>query len=328
MLGVFPALVASLMLQAAPQEQDPTAVDQIEVVDGVVKIDDVVVTGQRLDDFIRDFVGEVANPAGARRGLARWHDKVCVGALNMSSNHARFLVDRISQVAMRVGLAPGEPGCDPQIIVFAVRDGDSLARELVASRGRIFQVGHVAELNSGRQGLEQFLNPGRPVRWWLTSVPKDARTGQVTVRVGGEGETKLAEGLDTTASGLPPIPVVNGIDASLLRRATRDDLTRAIVIIDVTRLENASFEQVADYVAMISLAQIDPDANTLTYPTILNLFADDDFGASGLTEWDMTYLNALYNVTLNQVAPGAQVRSIAADMERVRQRGDISQPSD
>jgi hypothetical protein len=57
---------------------------------------------------------------------------------------------------------------------------------------------------------------------------------------------------------------------------------------------------------MVSLAQVDPNGSAAGYDSILNLF-DSGAGQSvaSLTDWDMTYLHALYDLNQHRV-PGAQ----------------------
>ena len=45
---------------------------------------------------------------------------------------------------------------------------------------------------------------------------------------------------------------------------------------------------------MVTLAQIDPEADTSRYASILNVFDDPDASA-GLTDWDQAYLMGLYD---------------------------------
>jgi hypothetical protein len=96
------------------------------------------------------------------------------------------------------------------------------------------------------------------------------------------------------------------------------------VVIDVSRLDQGSFEQLADYVAMVSLVQIDPEADPSGFPTILNLFRQADPNLAGLTEWDLTYMTSLYGARLNQIARGAQVSAIASRMARQRRAANAA----
>lgn len=69
--GILPIIAAGLALQAAPAalSPGPDSPPQAQVANGVVELDEVAVTGQRLDEVIRTFVDEVAK-ARAQLGQA------------------------------------------------------------------------------------------------------------------------------------------------------------------------------------------------------------------------------------------------------------------
>ncbi len=78
--------------------------------------------------------------------------------------------------------------------------------------------------------------------------------------------------------------------------------------------------QVADYVALAALADVDLDARTGDAPSILRLFDAPAPGAAapeGLTDWDRAFLKALYHTPQNsrlqrgEIA-GHMLRDIAA----------------
>lgn len=266
------------------------------------RVGDIVVNGRPLDDLTRDFVSEISRPA-SRRGLARWHQRVCVGVVNLPASHAQYMVDRISQVAAEVGLEPGEPGCSPRVIIIATDDGAALATSLVGGVGVDFNLGS-HQTDAGSRALRDFQTSDRAVRWWHTSLPTDSETGQTAIRLPGQA------GMD----GNPSAPVVNVFAASRINSQIRDDLVRVVIVIDVDKLEGTSFEQLADYVALISLAQIDADAQTQGYDTIMNLF--NGGAPSGLTDWDIGYLQALYSSHPQRINPNALTRSVAGDIAR------------
>jgi hypothetical protein len=113
-------------------------------------------------------------------------------------------------------------------------------------------------------------------------------------------------GSQVIRSGQPP---------SRLRRATRQDFLRVLVIVDARQSEGVQLQALADYLAMVSLAQLDPEGETVGTPTILNLFADHDSGRpmpAAMTQWDEAYLEGLY--TARRTAP-----------RDIWQRRDISQ---
>jgi len=100
------ALSASMPLDQAPAQANSTAEDQ------AVRLEDIQVSGRRLDALIENFVSEVAAP-NRGRGIARWDRSVCVGAVNLRREAAQYLVDRVSTVAEDLGLNTGDPGCTP-----------------------------------------------------------------------------------------------------------------------------------------------------------------------------------------------------------------------
>jgi hypothetical protein len=65
---------------------------------------------------------------------------------------------------------------------------------------------------------------------------------------------------------------------------------------------------------MITLAQVDPNAETSAHPTILNLFASGTQPRE-LTEWDVSYLRGLY-VADRDATGSAQQGDIARTMNR------------
>src|SRR5690606_37081377 len=87
-------------------------------------------------------------------------------------------------------------------------------------------------------------------------------------------------------------PTVRGV-ASRLKSPISDALWGSLIIVDARKLGNVQWPQLADYLTMVSLAQIDPDARPSAYDSILNLFSADN-PPPGMTDMDRIYLRALY----------------------------------
>lgn len=278
---------------AVPQE--PPAPQEAPVL-----LSDVMVDGVSEADRARDFVDEVmAVPRG--RGPARWDRRVCVGVANLQAPIARYLIDRISSVAMEVGLRAGEPGCRAEVLVVGASDGGEMARAMVRARPRAFRVGG-SGMDRGRAALEDFQATGAPVRWWHVSLPV-TEAGAPAVALPGRG------------------PAVSRNEASRIRTLIRNELRSVIIIVDVERSGGVSLEQLGDYLAMVALAQVDSEAEMARHQTVLNVFGDPD-GTPGLTNWDRGYLNALYNAELDQPNPRAQAREIASGLATARRGTD------
>lgn len=290
--------------QIAPTAPPPAAAQDRSA--GTVRLDDVVVDHRRLEETVRDFVGEVGAPP-KRRGLARWADKVCVGAVNVRRDVAQAVVDRVSEVALDLGLEIGEPGCAANVVIVFAADSTALADAMVEENRRAFRLG-IGGLDRGNPALRDFRTVDRPVRWWHVSVPVDSETGRIAVRLPG----------DVGAGGSPSAPVIHVFAASRLNSQIRDDLNKVMIVVDVDRLEGVNLAQLADYLAFISLAQVDPDGETASWDTVLNLF-ETPTAVQGLTDWDRAYLTSLYRVQGGpafRINPGAQATVMANDMAR------------
>ncbi len=257
----------------APQAEAPEAVDE------------VVVRGRRMSEVefdalrivVRDFIGEVAAPAPGR-GYARWHRRVCVGVHNLAEDAAQYVVDRISALALEVGLEPGEPGCQPDVIIIFATDAKATASYMVEEHRLMFRPqGGEGGVQLGIAALKDFSECAKPVCWWHVSLPVEARSGAPAIHV---------RELDTA-----PTVTVDG--PSRVHSGVRDDLQRAIVVVDATKLTGTTWQELGDYLAVVSLAQIDPKTNPTAFDSILNLFSNPA-AYSGLTDWDRSYMQALY----------------------------------
>lgn len=287
MFGEAIALIlAAVVVEGQSQSPEPPA----------TVLEEIVVEGRLLRDAVEQFVDEiVAPPVG--RGPARWNRPVCVGVVNLRNEMAQALADQVSLVAVQAGLDIGEPGCDPNVLIIATDDGPGLARALVAGRPRVFRPQYAGAARSV-EALERFQETAAPVRWWHVSVPMLRDTNMPGVRMPG---------------GNPPI--IPG--AGMLRTTLRNDLLKAFIIVDLDDAEGIDIGRLGDYVGMVALAQIDPQAETAGYDTILNLF-DDARSPASLTAWDMSYLGALYGSELNQRAANQQGGEVSGRMFRDR----------
>lgn len=312
------AALMSAPHSAAPAQTPPVSQDP-------VRLEDVVVDAQRLDDTTEDYVDRVAAPA-PRRGLARWKDGMCVGVVNLESETAQYLADRVSDVARSLGLRAHEPGCHPSVLIVATSDGPNFTAAFVAMRPRLFRVGG-AGMDRGSAELRNFISEERPVRWWHVSLPVDSETGDSIVRFPGQVSGSGAHAGESSAQDYAPQTRISA--PSRLNDQTRDVLKRVFIIVDVDQLNGASLQQLGDYVAMIAMAQVDPDADTDRFDTILNLFDDPATAPTGLTGWDRAYLEGLYDAgsETHRINQRAQVQAVAAAIANAY-RGSAVEPED
>ena len=303
---------AALLTTATVQLPDPTGAPRPDPTRPVVtdqtpvQLEDVEVTGAPLNSLIRSFVNEVAAP-NRRRGLARWEDEICIGVANLRAEPAQYIVDRISTVAEDVGLTPGGPGCTPDVIIVATDQPDALAARLIDERRRAFRVGG-AGMDRGGAALRTFEASDRPVRWWQVSMPVNTATGQRAVRLPGDCTNDCIHAQEMA----PKTPI---FAASRLSTQIVDNLFRTIIILDVDQVSQVSTQQLGDYLAMVTLAQVNPEADTSGYASILNVFEEPE-AAPGLTDWDRTYLTGLYDAERTRRELRAGRSEIVASIHR------------
>src|SRR5690606_20739043 len=142
----------------------------------------------------RAFVDAVSFTSSTN-ALARWNTRICVGAVGLGADQAQALVDRISARARQVGLRPGAPGCEPNVMVIYAPDSDRLAREIVDQRRDL--LGYLQEdgrLTAGREAMDALANEERAVRWWHVSS-----TGRGSLRP-VDGTTYQGGGRSTAAA--------------------------------------------------------------------------------------------------------------------------------
>ncbi|HEY9182899.1 MAG TPA: hypothetical protein VIQ99_06850, partial [Gammaproteobacteria bacterium] len=253
--------------------------------------EEIVVTGQQSDDarlreYVTNFVMEIGDTTSSWHGYARWRKSICVGVVNApTTGGAEFIADRVGDIARELGLAPQGQGCTPNIVMIFARDAAAVASRWVDSNPRLFRpFGGEGGTTQGVAALQAFATTDAPVRWWQISMVVDW-SGQPAFPTPTQPEFGIKGPLSGQAS-------VAGANSNIVN-SVEGELTQAFMIVDTTKLGRVSWEQLADYAAMVALAQIDPDGNAAGYDSILNLFQSPS-SVAGLTDWDWSYLRALY----------------------------------
>jgi hypothetical protein len=272
---------------------------------------DIVVTAISRDQA-QSFVSQLSAAPPSVDQMARWDEAVCVGVAGLPGRQGQFIADRVAQRAYQLGLAPGEPGCAPNISIVVAPDAGAAAQRMFEQNQSLFAYRYetgVATL--GQEAFTRFLNTDRPVRWWHVS------------------RTMSADGEPIGSGGVTPSMTQGGFDGAqtvrsngtMLRQTTRQDFSRVVIIIDGRSAGSVQLAALADYVAMVALAQINPDADTSSFPTVLNLFSARAGSAPvGLTAWDLAYLDALYKSDRD----ASSVTQQQADMTRRMMRDRAS----
>jgi len=94
-----------------------------------------------------------------------------------------------------------------------------------------------------------------------------------------------------------------------------EHITAVVVLVDARATGKVTLAQLADFISVVSLSQIDLSADLGGIDSILRLFAQPrpEVPPTGLTEWDYAFLNGLYRASYS---PVDQQRDIEARMVR------------
>lgn len=280
--AVLAALAASPFSVQA-QGFQPQAGDQITIVPTAP--DEIVVTAlpdedrQTLDRQARA-ISHLTGSGLLHEPLARFQAPVCPGVIGLPRQLAELMVYRIRFNAQRVGMSvAAEDGCEPNIIVAFIKDGQATVERLAQTRSHIF-----SELTRAER-LELLAETG-PVRVWTNTAVRSRQGDSL------RGRRDHVE-----------VPVVNVANThSHIFLAHRIDIESAVVVFDGPALSGLSINQLADYATMRSFARTRAPEGQAPAETILTLFSADEERAAGLTPFDLAYLTGLYRAYDSQRA--------------------------
>jgi len=289
LLGASAVVVLSLFSAGATADQGPSSesVQQPVAEPGNATLDTVTVEGQRqrelLEDRISAFVSSITlNPR--QEALARWQVPICPLVAGLPRDRGESVFGRVSQVARDAGspLAPQE--CSPNFIVIMTREPEAMLRKWWSQNHRLFNK------DRGTGGINRFIGTAEPIRVWYNACSQAP---------GWTKSSEMGRGLrcGTWESG------------SRLTWDVVSAIYTVIVVVDLRRIAGLNDGQLADYIAMVGLAQIRKNSELGTAPTILRLFAEPDVARpQGLSGWDQAFLKSLYGTDSGDVTQLSQIK--------------------
>ena len=249
--------------------------------------DSIVVTGQAERPSADAVAAQAraitrADPALRDVPLALVQDRLCPGVIGMTVESAVPIIDRIRATAQELGVPLADDAqCRANLVLVIVADG---AQELAA-------------LHRSSPQLFETLTP--PERRDLLASPGPARAWHVTSMRSRDGfRIPQAESLDR-----PPATTMWSAHSKIYL-AVRQDIDTSFVLLDSAAVKGKTLVQLADYATMRGLARTRPPEDAAGLDTILSLFASQGTPPQGLTQFDRSYLAALYNSPAN--VPGMQ----------------------
>jgi hypothetical protein len=275
---VITALAASFALAPAHSADDP--------------LDTVVVEGspEQMRREIQTFVHKVTRLEGEFVG--RWGSFICPMVVGVSDSQAQFMRRRLIEVQDTVRKKKTDPDtkCQPNLFVIITDEADQVLAGWKERDPGMFRW-------KSREGVSRSGGAG-PVRTWHNAIVEPAD---------GSPATGSRLNVSTGKGGCPLL--------GRLQAGCWEHLTAVVVLVDAGKTGKVTLTQLADFISVLSLSQIDLTANLGTVDSILRLFAQPPpaVPAAGLTEWDYAFLNGLYRASYS---PKDQQRDIEARMVR------------
>jgi hypothetical protein len=207
--------------------------------------------------------------------LTRWHAPICPLVAGLTRPQAEFILARVSEVAREVHAPLARGHCRANLYIVASTTPKALLEAWRRAHRSLFGGAMSA-------AVKRFIDTDRPVRVWHNT--------EIAPAMGGE----MSQDPDQYLGA----PVTGGLitDSRIVDNAERHTW-EVIVVLDGAKVTHVKVAQLADYVVLAGLTEIDLDAPPSAAPTILHLFEPDAASApDGLSEWDLAYLKAVYQV--------------------------------
>jgi hypothetical protein len=274
----------------------------------------VIVNGERVapDAAVHDFVESYSPPAAVSGKIARWRIAACPVTVGLPKPMSAFVTARVKALASKVG-APVAAGCKPNIDIVFTLNPQVLMDQVRAKSPYLLGYHDDAQ-------AERVARVAHPVQAWYTTQTADL-IGHPTI------DTKQIHGgvitipTDYGNAYAPEIPFTH-VTGNRLSDGLSGELYHIIIVADLAAVGKEPIGPVADYIAMLALAQTGSFDACRPAASIVNLMVPDCDGRrpQAITDFDLAYLRALYRIDPRGSA-GAQRGDIASRMKKSLEGG-------
>jgi hypothetical protein len=216
--------------------------------------------------FVRALTGN--SELSADDSLVRWNSPICLLVVGLNPGDAKIVSDRLTKISASAGAPLARAPCQPNFVIITTSEPDRVLNAWYARDNRLFGDASPAQIRDflGSSG-------SRAVRVWYN------------VDTGRKSGTRNGHF----------IPSNSRAESSAFVTHSVSGFSSIFAIVDTNRTEHTALDQLADYVAMLGLTNVDLDADLGNAPSILRLFSPPaDTQAAGLSRWDTAFLEALY----------------------------------
>ena len=281
-------------------------------------IEKVIVTAPRFNPgitpnaIVHDFIENYAAPAPFLGKYSRWNRRnpICPSAGGFSANNARFIVERVKEVAELVHAPVSyKSNCKPNLAIIVTKDAQGLMTEIRKHRTDL--LGYF----TSDDRADELATMHFPVQVLYETATIDVRGHVVRdSRGGGTGESSASgdvaggsaaqdSGDNSPGGSVALIGDYPNFATTGLRLG--DGLESAFfnvtIVVDAAKVDSFRLEMgaLADYLAMVALAQTENFTPCEQLPSISSLMTPD-CATSGLakavTTTDIAYLSGLYRM--------------------------------
>jgi hypothetical protein len=249
-------------------------------------LDQITVQAQR--ETLRKQVDQFFHSAMLKppfdESLLRWEDAVCPMVVGMIRPAGEFVLRRLSELARESGVPLAKENCKhPNLFLIVAANPEAFLKLWWRHQPRMYNTGY------GIYPVRRFIEKSRPIRVWYNVGAINTSNEKIS----GLLAASVDAGLGTVDYPIVREPSSGG--SYHLKFPVERNIGSAIVVIDPAQVAQLNIGQFSDYIAMISFAEINQDANLSANSTILNLFATLNATVPlEITRWDKALLRALY----------------------------------
>jgi len=297
-LGISLLCIAGGLLSAAASSGSAALAEQSRSTpaatassSGKAPLDTVTVEARRerkeLEREVNEFVFAVA-VRYLHDSLSRWNTPVCPLVAGLPRAQGEFVLGRLTQIASSAKVPLAGEHCTGNFYVIVTPEPEKLIKQWQWHDPRMFRN------RDGMGYLRNFRDVPRAVRVWynIGFVSSEGRPIVSSDDLAG-GLVGSTLGMELMMANVPTNRINMG---SRLTYSAVHSLSSVIVIVDAKRVQALTFGQLADYIGMVGLAEVNQDAKVGTVPTILRLFRAESDPPPRLSAWDEAFLASLYAV--------------------------------
>jgi hypothetical protein len=247
------------------------------------------------DSLLRDFIKSYTALSPASEKVARWRTGICPIVMGLPQAANKLITDRVRQVAVLIGVPVGAAeSCKLNIDIVFTFTPQVLLDGVRAKTPFLLGYHDAAQ-------EKDLASVTHPVQAWYTTQTVDVN-GAIYV----DDKLRNHGGFYTVSPFGPmygnifiPDARVEHVTLGHLGDGISSELYHVIIIVDLAKVDGRTLGALADYVAILSLAQTQAFGVCQPVASITNLVStpcDPAVKANEITSNDLAYLHGLYSI--------------------------------